>query len=33
MLMLTSTRPRESLEVIRFLIAGSRAASSEPTRR
>src|SRR5688572_8395 len=31
--MVTSTRPRERRELIRFLIAGSRAASSEPARR
>src|SRR5215813_2103146 len=33
MLTVTSTRPRESRDEIRFLIDGSRAASSEPTRR
>src|SRR5215213_2593838 len=33
MLTVTSTRPRESLEEMRFLIDGSREASSEPTRR
>src|SRR6185369_12309712 len=33
MLTVTSTRPRERREEIRFLIDGSRAASSEPTRR
>src|ERR1044072_2404851 len=33
MLTVTSTRPRESREVMRFLIDGSSEASSEPTRR
>src|SRR6185503_7121086 len=33
MLTVTSTRPRDSREVIRFLIDGSTEASSEPTRR
>src|SRR5829696_2315053 len=33
MLRATSTRPRDSREVMRFLIAGSTADSSEPTRR
>src|SRR5688500_17864805 len=32
-LIVTSTRPRERRELIRFLIAGWRAASSEPARR
>src|SRR5215213_2226309 len=33
MLMVTSTRPRESLDEMRFLIDGSSEASSDPTRR
>src|SRR5690242_21964558 len=33
MLTVTSTRPRERREDIRFLIDGSRETSSEPTRR
>ncbi len=33
MLTVTPTRPRESLEEMRFLIDGSREASSDPTRR
>src|SRR5215203_2837169 len=33
MLTVTSTRPRDSREVIRFLIEASRADSSAPTRR
>src|ERR1044072_4454085 len=33
MLTVTSTRPRESLEEMRFLIDGSRELSSDPTRR
>src|SRR6185436_18753245 len=33
MLTVTSTRPRDRREVIRFLIDGSTEASSEPTRR
>src|SRR6185369_1735366 len=33
MLTVTSTRPRDNREVIRFFICGSSEASSEPTRR